>query len=74
MAGGSIAAQWLSVGDTIITLEREDARTLCHFDACDLVKHSGKKLNMTVRKAASTVLVELWGSVLKFLTVSKSRV
>ncbi|XP_018007346.1 uncharacterized protein LOC108665130 [Hyalella azteca] len=53
VTAGSIAAQHLSVGDAIILLEGEDAKTLCHFDACDLVKHSCKKLSMTVRKASS---------------------
>ena len=50
----SIASQQLTPGDVIIMIEGEDARQLCHFDACDLVKHSGKSLKMTVRKATST--------------------
>ncbi|KAF2344402.1 PDZ domain, partial [Trinorchestia longiramus] len=53
VTAGSIASQHLVEGDILVTLEGEDAKTLCHFDACDLVKHSGTRLSLTVRKASS---------------------
>ncbi|XP_047486848.1 PDZ and LIM domain protein 3-like [Penaeus chinensis] len=48
---GTLASQHLAPGDTILMIEGHDARTLCHFDACDLVKAAGNKVELTVRKS-----------------------
>lgn len=50
---GTLGAQHLDVGDTIIMIEGRDARTLCHFDAYDLIKAAGNRVELTVRKGAS---------------------
>lgn len=50
---GTPGAQHLDVGDTIIMIEGHDARSLCHFDAYDLIKGAGNSVELTVRKGSS---------------------